>query len=106
MARSKLGQTYRQPHSLTTCFVSQAILHEEIEYFGKKSCGLGGFSGLQLPQGGGKKVTLCSCVETNVWRPGEISNPKKQLLPLSDHYELLTELMNKGWLILRMNLNF
>ena len=107
MARSKLGQTYRQPHSLTTCFVSQAILHEEIEYFGKKSCGLGGFSGLQLPQGGGKKVTRCSCVETNVWRPGEIPNPKKfHLLTSSGHKKLLTELVNEGWLILRMNLNF
>ena len=70
------SKTHRQPHSLTTCFVSHAILHDEIEYFGKKSWGFGGFSGLQFPQGGGKKVTRCSCVDTSVWRPGEIPNPK------------------------------
>ena len=69
-------KTHRQPHSLTTCFVSHAILHDEIEYFGKKSWGFGGFSGLQFPQGGGKKVTRCSWVDTRVWRPGEIPNPK------------------------------
>ena len=69
-------RTHRQPHSLTTCFVSHAILHDEIEYFGKKSWGFGGFSGLQFPQGGGKKVTRCSWVDTSVWRPGDIPNPK------------------------------
>ena len=91
-------RTHRQPHSLTTCFVSHAILHDEIEYFGKKSWGFGGFSGLQFPQGGGKKVTRCSWVDTSVWRPGEIPNPKNitNWHLVDENYDSPSSWMNGG----------